>query len=72
MSEKNKTRLVFSTKKYHGRNRFFSRTKHLKGTGCRFLQETLEAAEAKKIKDKIKYGESIICHEAERRLRRLM
>ena len=65
----------FLLKKYHGRSRFSSRTKHPTGTGCRFLQEkgvTLGAAEAKKIKDKIKYCESIICHEAERRLRRLM
>ena len=75
MSEKDKTRLGFCSKKYHGRSRFSSRTKHPTGTGCRFLQEkgvTLDAAEAKKIKDKIKYCESIICHEAERRLRRLM
>ena len=64
MSNNDQTRCVFCSKKYYGRHRFSSLTKHPTGTGCRFLQEkgvTLDSAEAKKIKDKIKYGESVLC-----------
>ena len=63
-NDQTQTRCVFCSKKYYGRHRFSSLTKHLTGTGCRFLQErgdTLDAAEAKEIKDQIKYGESVLC-----------